>query len=205
MADYTRFLHSTDEVPEHPRLSAWLQLPAKERHVDVRRERDGLTFRPTRIVFIALQEKGDVFSDEQEWDALLNDGLVRRGIRAISPQTEQLRFGLVLEARLEPVEQTFGDGFFNKALVDFLQASGLNLLGPVQQALAQIYRGKGDLTPALRDNCFAMLDHAISQCGQDLIQRLRYTEGEAILILAGAIACYLDDRFHLTNRRILGF
>lgn len=50
-----------------------------------------------------------------------------------------------------------------------------------------------------------MIEWRLQKCGSDLTQKLRYSREEAETILAGAIAYYLDERFSITNRELLGF
>ncbi len=48
-----------------------------------------------------------------------------------------------------------------------------------------------------------MIDHELATIAQRIL-KLYSDEGVAADILAGAIAQYLDDRFSLTNSRMLG-
>ncbi|QTA91835.1 hypothetical protein [Desulfonema magnum] len=50
-----------------------------------------------------------------------------------------------------------------------------------------------------------MIEWRLQKCGSDLTQKLNYTREEAETVLAGAIAYYLDERFSITNRELLGF
>ena len=49
-----------------------------------------------------------------------------------------------------------------------------------------------------------MIDNAIRGRAKELTKYLGYEIPEAEDILASAVAQYLDDRFSVTNRRILG-
>jgi hypothetical protein len=49
-----------------------------------------------------------------------------------------------------------------------------------------------------------MIDDAITATADDL-KRLGYPEGAREDVLAAAIAYYLDERFSITNGRLLGF
>jgi len=49
-----------------------------------------------------------------------------------------------------------------------------------------------------------MIDGAIRGRARELNKRLDYSVPEAEQILAGAIAQYLDERFSVSNRKVLG-
>lgn len=52
--------------------------------------------------------------------------------------------------------------------------------------------------------CRDMIDGAIAGRAKELTKCLEYEIAEAEEILAAALAQYLDDRFSVTNRRVLG-
>jgi len=54
-------------------------------------------------------------------------------------------------------------------------------------------------------DCEQMIEAAISSVGQDLTTRLEYDDDAATTVLAEALAYYLDERFNVSNRRMLGF
>jgi hypothetical protein len=67
------------------------------------------------------------------------------------------------------------------------------------------------VTPASRDSrsyadCTNAVEHILREkAARSLVRDLRYPEGQAKAILADALGRYLDERFHLTERRMLGW
>ena len=50
-----------------------------------------------------------------------------------------------------------------------------------------------------------MIENTLKEVARDLATDLGYERSEAKSILASAVAYYLDERFSVTNRRMLGF
>lgn len=138
-----------------------------------------------------------------DWDDDLNDGLIRLGIRAETAENEQERFALALRDSLKRPENRYGDGYFNSVLVDFIQQSDLH----AHPAIAAVLEHLPHLSPHVGQSyydCREMIEHAIRTRGLELTKHLGYPVPDAVDILAGALARYLDERFSVTNRRLLG-
>ena len=54
-------------------------------------------------------------------------------------------------------------------------------------------------------NCREMIERAISDQANSLVNALKYNQKLAEDILAGAMARYLDERFSVTDRELLGW
>ena len=93
--------------------------------------------------------------------------------------------------------------FFQRSVVCAPTASDLGSLSLVQGKLKHI-EPRRTFQGAEADDCREMIEEAISTSDRDLAQRLKYSDEEAIDILACALACYLDERYSITNRPMLG-
>jgi len=67
-----------------------------------------------------------------------------------------------------------------------------------------VYRNGVDPNFRTYFKCRGMIDGAIRGRARELNKRLDYSVPEAEQILAGAIAQYLDERFSVSNRKVLG-
>jgi hypothetical protein len=97
----------------------------------------------------------------------------------------------------------FGDGFFNAVLVHRLRGEGFGEVSPTKETLAAIHEprpAQGEQAPI----CIEMVDEVLMTCNEDL-KALSYDEATREAILVGALAYYLDERFNITNGRLLGF
>lgn len=167
------------------------------------RPRDGLVFRPARIFLFIKDGETDVSAFDAPWDSNLNDWLVKEGVPAETTEAEGDRFGLAARDRFAPIEVRFGDGFFNAVLVHHLRGVGFGEISPTREQLAAIYEPQ----PATGEQatiCVEMVDGVIARCARDL-KTLSYANHEAEAILAAALAYYLDERFNITNSKLLGF
>jgi len=211
--------------------------PDTDIQFELRRERNGLTFRPAKILIHFSGNGGnEAYSETDRWDGELNRSLIEMGTRAISIDNEKERFGLTLGEMLEKPEIKAGvPSLFNTIFIDILKASGFGERKEVREKLDEIPENS-DVARYVRNffrkkserplhgqevedddpNSFNISDHILRQtakmikwrlqkCGSDLTQKLNYTREEAETILAGAIAYYLDERFSITNRELLGF
>lgn len=146
---------------------------------------------------------GDIFRgpDEAEWELELDDWLVKEHVRARDEANEKLRFSLRLKAAMRPIAARFGDGYFNSVLVHLLREGPFASHPALAETLGSIHEyeaGGGS-----RRDCEELFDHELGVAAQALMS-LYADRAVAEDILAGAIAQYLDDRFHVTERRLLG-
>lgn len=122
-----KYFDAPAPAPEHPRIRAWgsYRKNPEVDHVEleVRRNREGLTFLPTRMFVTFYRADGDIFRgpDEAEWELELDDWLIKEHVRAKDEDNEKLRFSLRLKAAMRPIAARFGDGYFNSVLVYLLR------------------------------------------------------------------------------------
>jgi hypothetical protein len=167
------------------------------------RERDGLVFKVARL-FLFIRNRGkDVDVLDAPWNQALHDWLVREKVPAETPQNEAERFGFALKDKFAPIELRFGDGFFSAVLVHFLRDQGFDEAKSTKEMLGRIHESHG-ARGEHATICAEMIDDAITATADDL-KRLGYPEGAREDVLAAAIAYYLDERFSITNGRLLGF
>jgi hypothetical protein len=102
---------------------------------------------------------------------------------------------------MRPIATRFGDGYFNSVLVYLLRQGPFADHSALAETLGSIHEypaaggSKGD--------CEELIDHELGVAAQELMG-LYADRTVAEDILAGAITQYLDDRFHVTDRRLLG-
>lgn len=167
------------------------------------RKRAGLVFEPGRLFLIFRDGDQDVDILDAPWDMALHDWLLDESIRAETTENEAERFGFVLNDKFAPIELRFGNGFFSSVLVNYLHQQGFDEAASTKQALAAIHENQA--TKGQQEAlCAEMIEREIVGIAAD-VKRLGYDEGVREDILAGAIAGYLDERFSITNSRLLGF
>lgn len=169
------------------------------------RPREGLVFRPARLILLIKDEKDELLDSlDAPWSGDLNEWAVAKGIQCEQPTNESERFGFALQDKFSSVVLRYGDGFFNAVLIQHLRAEGLDGVAPVSEKLARIHEPR----PANGDNatdCAQLIDQVIQDAAHDLIGKLTYPKEQAAQLLTGAIAYYLDERFNITNADLLGF
>jgi hypothetical protein len=209
MSDLDRYFNGDGDWGGHPKLRLWVSTLERPEvggaRVEVRRPREGLTFRPARMDMHFYDRAGqEIECDGEDWDDGLNTALLRRGIQAITPDNEKGRFALVLRAAFKRPESRYGEGFFNSVLTTVLRE------GPFADdpQVAAVLRHTTAIPPETRSqsfgDCAEMIELAIRGRAHELVDDLRYERQPAEEILAGALARYLDERFSVTNRRSLG-
>ncbi len=210
MTGFGRFLRN--EKPEaviHPKLRFWKSM--KDRGVtlvcELVRERDGLSFGPARLYvhFLDAQRKDLQSPDEVEWDAGLNDALLEIGVRAASDENEINRFGLTLRDRFEDPEGRFGEGYFNAVLLEYIRQSPFGSESAVIEKLADITANQPSRCGSSYAECRDAIETVLVHCGNDLMNLYDKDERRCSQILTGALAKYLDERFSITNRKLLGW
>lgn len=191
---------------DHPKLRDWRS--RKEAGdtltVEVRRPREGLVALPAVIYMKITAPGGKSVTEREPWEYHLDVGLVEDHVRAVNRENEGERFGLLLRELLRPIESRFGDGFFNGVFLELVRSSGLahhQALAAVLEAVsAKPVRPRGE-----KEDCADRIRAALSQCATWLVNSLNYGRSEAEEILAGAVAGYLDERFSVTSRRLMGW
>ncbi len=204
------FREETDGRYDHPLFRYLTELGGRpefqEAKVEVIRPRGTLGHGPAKLYLHFYTKSGAEMDGPQpeDWDDELNTALIQRKIRAISVDNEKVRFSLGLRAALQGAEARFGDGYYNSVLVHHLLNSPFKDHPAVAEVLPHVYRNGID--PAFRtySECRDMIDGAIRGRARELTNYLSYEIPEAEEVLATAVAQYLDDRFSVTNRRVLG-
>ena len=205
--DYNPTMSSLDTLFEtrpfsHPKIRSWthmLRSAAGSARCEVLRRREGLSFQPARIYVHFSSEH----TEDEQWDAALNDFLIQEKVRAVDQENEELRFSLMLRERLKRPESRFGDGFYNAVLVAVVEEF-FKQDERVKGKLALLDRGNPHKQGAPYSDCVEMIEAALASCARELSDDLGYGRSTAERVLAGAVDMYLDDRFSLTNRKLLG-
>jgi hypothetical protein len=204
------FREEADAQYDHPLLRYLAELEARpgfqEARVEVVRPRAPLGHKPAKLYLHVYANSGGERDrpSAEEWDDELNSALIRRKIKAISPENEKVRFSLGLRAGLQGAEARFGDGYYNSVLVHHILNSPFKDHPALAEVIPHVYRNGIDPSFRSYSECRDMIDSAIRGRAQELTKYLGYGVPEAEDILAAALADYLDDRFSVTNRKALG-
>ncbi len=196
-----------DDEPEHPTARAWLaRIKRGERPTfTLWRKRDGLTFKPAKIYMTFQTEHGKV-PENDTWDVDINDALVRAGVKAETPTNEAQRLALMLRYWFTKPEEVFGPGFFEAVLIERVQESEIAKLEALRSVLDRVHVTKASRDGQSYEVCRVAIETVLrTKAAQSLVRDLGYSEDEAKKILAEALAQYLDERFHVTERRMLGW
>jgi len=204
------FRQKADESYDHPLLrivdEAAKRPEVKRVVVEVLRPRDVLGFKPAKLYLHLLSEADQDVQpyQKEDWDDALNAALVKREIRALSADNEKVRYTLGLRAALQAPETRFGDGYYNAVLVHHIVHSPFAGHPTVESIITHVYMTGIDPSFRTYAECRGLIDSAIRGRAMELVENLRYDIPEAEEILAAAVAQYLDERFSVTNRRIMG-
>ncbi len=192
-------------LPEIERLKEMRQLSGARRlRCEFSRDRDGLGFKPSRFRVLFSDAKNAIPSEIMSWDLRLDDWLIQNGVAATSLENEAARFGFGLRERFEPIEIRYGGGFFNGVLIEYLRETELAKQKSIKQKLDSIHA----YAPASCESsvdCQKRVEHVISTGARNLVNCLSYERPVAVEVLSRAIAYYLDERFNITTRKMLGF
>jgi hypothetical protein len=195
-----------EEVPgNHPLLRYVSQRMKQgdEAVFELYRPREALGFRKAKIVVHFFRDGREVEYKDDDWDDDLNTWLIELGVKCRTPDEEKDRFALGLRAAFKKPEKKYGDGYFNAVLVDYVQRTDLGNEYEIKQILTHIPRS-GRPEGRSYPDCVGMIEGAIKGRAAELSKKLDYEVPEAWDILAGSLARYLDERFSVTNRRLLG-
>jgi hypothetical protein len=209
MSAPNRYFDAQPAPPAHPRFRAWdatLARPEVARvQVELRRERSGLLFQPARLFVSFLDEQGAVVPpmDEVAWEPILESWLQAHGVRAVSTENEALRASLLLRAELREVLQRYGDGYFTAVLLAEV-GDGLGAAPRVAEVLQHIHTTPPSLESASYEDCRQQIEGVLRGQALRLLQLYDGDRDTAEAILSEAVALYLDDRFSVTNRALLG-
>lgn len=175
------------------------------KYCEIFRKREGVKFQPTKIYLHVEDADGNVITDQDDWDTELNQFLLENKIKAKDQENEKVRFGLMLKESLKKPEIKFGDGYYNSVLLEIVIES-FKGYGDVDDKLSSIViSGTPSKVGSSYSECRSMIIGEIVACANNLTKLLSYNRKQADEILAGAIGYYLDDRFSVTTRKLLGF
>lgn len=199
------FVREGEATASHP-LLRFLQSKIKNGHravfhLEVPARLVGYAKAKIHVHLLRGEEEVDLKYDD--WDDDLNDDLIRMGIKADTIENEKERFALALRASFRRPENRYGDGYFNSVLVDFIQQSDFRSQAVIAAVLEHVPHISPHVGQSYYD-CKEMIEHGIRTRGQELTGSLGYPVQQAVDILAGALAKYLDERFSVANRRLLG-
>ncbi len=208
MSASNKYFDNPPKRPEHPRIRAWRSYrKAPGVHhvgVEILQERDGLVTPAPRLFVFFYGKDGEVVKDDEAlWEPELEEWLIgEEKARAQSTENEQIRFSLLLKPALRPILVRYGDGYFNSVLIADLREGPFRNHSAVADMLRSIHENQpgGDY----RLECQQLIDHEFARIAQEVLGLYAGDRALAEDILAGAIARYLDDRFSVTNSRILG-
>jgi hypothetical protein len=200
-----KYFDEPASAPEHPRIRAWRSYKDQSSRVelDIRRVREGLAYAPTRMFVTFYDASGAVYRhDETDWELELDTWLVAEHVKANDLENEKLRFSLRLKAAFRPIAIRFGDGYFNSVLVHLLADGPFTDHHALAAVLGEIH--EYDAAGGSKFDCEELIDYELQVAAKELMG-LYSDRSVAEDILAGAIAQYLDDRFRITEGRLLGF
>lgn len=196
----------------HPLVRYWTKLKTSpdisELRMELYRPRDGLSFRPAQIFVLVVRKDGaPVQPQETAWEDVLNEGLVHLGVQAVSKENEAERFSLMFQSAFEPIDARVGETYFSAVLLELVRGGPFSQGPHVAKVLAKIGRdGRPNQGTSWEDsrerieNAIAGLAHALTDGEQ-----LHYAQADAEEILEVALAAYLDERFSVTNRDLMGW
>jgi hypothetical protein len=166
------------------------------------RRRQGLSWEPAKFQISVPGATPPVIELPVLWELRLDDWLIARGAKAPTPSNEAERFGFRLGWLLEPIEERYGGSYFNSALYAY-SSDKFSSKPSVRQKLDAVH-AYPDTTDDTQD-CMEQIEGVLVKVAHDLAGPLEYPRPVAETILADAVAYYLDDRFSITNRKLLGF
>ena len=202
-----RIFQMEADEPVHPVARDWLERirAGQVATFTLWRKRDGLTYKPAWI-YMSFQTPGGTERDDHRWDVDLNEALTREGVRAENPDNEAHRLSLMLRYWFSRPEEDFGPGFFEAVLIEFVADSDIANQASLRHILERIRVNRASRDSESYDSCKGEVESILQKyAARSLTQDLRYPEDEAKRILAMALGQYLDERFHITERRMLGW
>ena len=204
MTATNKYFDTPPSAPEHPKIRAWSALHATSDRVEleVRRPREGFAFRTPRMYVTFYAADGTSRQDETEWEFELDTWLLEKRVKARDVANETLRFALRFKAAFRPIAIRFGDGFFNSVLVYQLR-DAFGQVEPLAEVLASIH--EYEAAGGSKHDCQELIDFEISMAARALLGLYNSDRAVAESILLAALAQYLDERFHVTERRQFGF
>ncbi len=193
------------ETEEHPTARAWIARTRRGERafVTLWRKRDGLTYKRAKL-YVTFETSAGPVREHDDWDPDIDEPLLREGIRAETEANEAQRFALLLRVWFAEVEGRFGPGYFESVLIDVLGRPPFANDEEFDRVLRSIPVHLPSREGRSYADCAAMVSGILETAARLLLQCLGYNESAANGILVAAIAQYLDERFQMTTRRMLG-
>ena len=205
MSDIDKYFDTTKNEFQHPRIAEWGSLVKNDAislKCEIYRKRDGLRLSSPKIYLRrTTKNTGITTVDSEEWDEVLNLWLIDNNVQAVNQENEGLRFYLRLRRMLQRAEHRYGDGYFNAVLIEVVNRdfSSDDRIMEMLKVVSTMKAGQGiSYAPAIE-----MIESAIKDCAAYLI-KLGYSLEIAKSILTNSLALYIDERFSVTNRKLLG-
>lgn len=196
-----------DEIEAvHPTARAWLERirQGQKATFTLWRKRDGLTFKPAKI-YVAFETPSGKEQEHDDWDVDINEALVREGVPAESPENEAQRLSLMLRYWFSKPEERFGPGFFEAVLVDVLRGPEFSAKAPITNRLQRVHTTPPSTEGYSYGECKEAIEGIIKKAARALTYDLKYPKDKGESIHADALGQYLDERFHITERQMLGW
>ncbi len=195
----------------HPKARYWIDFEKKdevdEYELEFRRPKDGIVYRPAKF-FITFYDsnKRIIQGDESDWELDLHQDLNDGGLRCKSNENESERFGFAFKELFRKAENRFGDGYFNSVFLRYIYNSWLAQYDKVKKIIGSIHRNQSSMQGQSYGDCEDMIELVLKKdVAESLNKKMMYSVDDTKEIIASAVAYYLDERFNITNRRLLGF
>lgn len=195
------YFNQNTNGPLHPRIRSWQAKPwlsSPDLRVELYRPWDGILRRPARL-FLKL---GEDIQEEVAWELELDQWLVEQKIKAISEDNEAERFGLLMIHALKPIEREFGSDYADEVLRRHVQLGPYADEPEIQAVLPHLRVNVNESDFLTR--CNADIQSVLEGFAAKLLA-MYGTEEQAERILVLAIASCLGEKFHVKERRMLGW
>jgi len=193
------------ERPKHPKLRIWQQHidGSPHAHIVFFRKADGLRKSDPTLSLECFDETGRIlWQDDTPWDTELNAFLIKLHVKCQDKENEAERFGYTAHKYFDPIEAKYGDGYFNIAIYDLLKRRKVGSAPRTAAMLGKIYRGNAIIQDS--SDCFESIEYVLKILVSGIHDDLSYSVEDSSEILDQSIALYLDDRFSVGLRGILG-
>ena len=190
----------------HPTAQAWISRKRAGQKATVRlwRKRDGLTFKPAKL-YITFETSNGPETLHDDWDPEINFPLIKEGIPAENIANEAQRLSLMLRDWLSKLEQRFGPGYFESVLIEALREPEFSQAKSLSSLINKVSVNRPYMEGRSYTDCRRAIDGVLKEAADALTRDLKYVRGDAEQILFGALEQYLDERFHVTERKLLGW
>ncbi len=190
---------------EHPRLRHWREIAKQvgaKPSVEIHRDFDGLSYGPSRL-YVSFAGSPPI-QEAEPWNSELDLELINDGWRARTATDEAVRLSLHLARQFSQAEVKHGDGYFNSVLMQFVADSDLSRDPEIARLLTLIHANRPKTDERSFHECSETISAVLKRIAALLVGPLQYSQEEAEVILSGAVAKYLDERFSISAGINLG-